>query len=339
MEILQMLETLCAAPGVSGCETAALEAVNRCAEEAGLRFAPQGALSSLKAVINPHSDAENGVLLLAHIDKIGCMVTGIDEATGFLRIFPAGGCDARVAPASRVTVYGRRPLPGVIVSTPPHLVKKEDAKTALPLEKLTVDCGLPYEEIAALVFPGDRVQFDAPVLPLAGGRIAAPYLDNCAGVAAVLLAAKALRGKTNRRVELVLTAQEETGRRGAVTAAFASQCPTALAVDVTFAAAPGVKEQESAPLGSGARIGVAPILSRAVSQGLIEAAEKNGVPYTVEVMGRSTGTDADMAGIAGCGKRTGLVSIPVRNMHTPAETVDPADIEAAAALIWRYIAC
>ena len=337
MELIEMLKILCAAPSISGCETAAADAVNRCAKDAGLVFAPDGAAGSLKATLNPEAEAENGVLLLAHADKIGAMVTGIDEATGFLRIAPVGGMDARVAPAARVTVYGKTALPGVIVSTPPHLMKADEAKKALPLEKLTVDCGLPYKEICEIVSPGDRIGFCEPLLALAGGKVASPYLDNCASIAAVLMAAEALQGKTDRRVEIVLSAREETGKAGAVTSAFNSRCPVAVAVDVTFAAAPGVKETESAPMGSGARIAFSPILTRRISDGMIAAAKKAEVPYTVEVMGRHTGTDADVAGTAGSGKAMGLVSIPIRSMHTPVETVQLSDIEATAKTLAAYI--
>lgn len=335
MQISEMLKILCAAPSVSGGETGALDAVNRCAKDAGLTFAPDEAIGSLKAVLNP--EADGGVLLLAHMDKIGAMVTGIDEATGFLRIVPVGGMDARVAPAARVTVYGKRALPGVFVSTPPHLMKGDDAKKPLPVEKLTVDCGLPYEEIREIVSPGDRIQYAAPFTELAGGRVAAPYLDNSASVAAFLKAAEALQGKTDRRVEFVLSAREETGKAGATTSAYASNCPVAIAVDVTFASAPGIKETDSAPMGSGARIAYSPIITRRVSDALLDAAKNAGIPYTVEVLGRHTGTDADVAGIAGSGKAMGLVSIPIRNMHTPVETAQLSDIEAAAELLAAYI--
>ena len=281
--------------------------------------------------------ADGGVLLLAHIDKIGAIVAEIDEATGFLRIVPVGGMDARVAPAARVTVYGKQALPGVIVSTPPHLMKGDDHKKALPVEKLTVDCGLPDEEIREIVSPGDRLQFSDTMLELAGGRVTAPYLDNSASAAALIKTAEALRGKTDRRVEIVLSAREETGKAGATTSAYASNCPTAIAVDVTFGAAPGIKETDSAPLGSGARIAYSPIITRRVSDALLNAAKNAEIPCTVEVLGRHTGTDADVAGIAGSGKAMGLVSIPIRNMHTPVETAQLSDIEATAKLLEEYI--
>ena len=329
MELRELLSALCAAPSVAGAEDRALAEVNRCAP-AGLVF-ERDRPGNFTAVLNP--DAPVGVMLLAHVDKTGCMVTGIDEATGFLRLGAVGSVDARAFPAQRVTVYGRRDLPGVVVSTPPHLKKAGDDKKLPPADKLTVDCGLPYDEIKALVRPGDRVQLVMPPAMLSEHVFTAPYLDNCAGVAAALLAAEQCAGRLNVRLELVLSAQEEVGSRGATAALNATRCVSAVAIDATFAAYPGIKEAQCAPMGSGARIGVSPILDKALSDRLIKTAKEKNIPYTVEVMGRSTGTDADKIGTAGSGKRAGLVSIPVRYMHQTVETVDLRDIEAAAALL------
>ncbi len=335
MELLDMLRLLCAAPGVSGAEDTALEAVNACAADAGLKFekAERGPCN-LIAVLNP--EADGGVRVTAHVDKIGMVVTAVDAATGFLKVANAGGTDARTAPAGRVTVYGKRALPGVIVSTPPHLLPPDAAKKALPPEKLAVDCGYKYEEIRTLVSPGDRVQACAPVLELSEHVAAGPFMDNSAGVAVALKAAELIKGRTERRVEIVLTAQEETGIRGAVTAAFSPAGLPTVALDTTFAAAPGMPD-DCAAMGSGARIGVSPILDRALSDRLTALAEENGIPYTVEVMGRSTGTDADRIGIAAGGCAAGLLSVPIRNMHTPVETLDLRDAEAAAQLLAEWM--
>ena len=326
MEILDMLKLLCAAPSPSGDERGAADAVNACAADAGLTFARDTLGSFVSA-------GGSDVAILAHIDKIGYMVTGIDEATGFLRIVKAGGTDARTAPAQRVTVYGVRALPGVIVSTPPHLLPKDADNKVLPIDKLTVDCGLPYEEIKELVRPGDRILTNYPLQTLAGTRVSAPYLDNCAGVAAALKAAELIKEAGGRMPRIVLTVMEETGGSGAMTASFPEDVKTVIAVDVTFASAPGMNEEESAPMGSGARIAIAPVLDNALSRKMMALAKEKGIPYTVEVMGRHTGTDADDAAVAGTGRVTGLVSIPIRYMHTPAETADLKDIEAAAKLL------
>lgn len=326
MEILEMLKILCAAPSVSGDEAGAADAVNACAADAGLTF-------ERDALGNFISQGGSGVAVLAHVDKIGYMVTGIDEATGFLRIAKAGGTDARTAPAQRVTVYGKQTLTGVIVSTPPHLLPKDADNKVLPIEKLTVDCGLTYDEIKEIVRPGDRILTHYPLQPLAGTRVSAPYLDNCAGIAAALKAAEKIKETGGRMPRIILTAMEETGGSGAKTASFPEDIKTVIAVDTTFAAAPGLSEEESAPMGSGARIGFAPILNRDLSKTLVSLAKENGIPCTVEVMGRKTGTDADDAAVAGTGRVTGLISIPIRYMHTPAETADLRDIEATAKLL------
>lgn len=326
MEVFEMLRLLCEAPSVSGDETGALAAVNTCAAAAGLRF-------TRDALGNYISDGASDVALMAHIDKIGYIVTGIDDATGFLRITNVGGVDARVAPAQRVTVYGERPLPGVIISTPPHLLPKDADREVLPVKKLAIDCGLPFEEIRALVRPGDRALFRAPLRRLSGTRIAGPYLDNSAGAAVALEAARRIGEAGGKVPRVILTAQEEVGCRGAITAAFPESMKTVIALDTTFAAYPGVPEEAAAELGSGARIGFSPILDIALSKDLLRTAREHGIPCTAEVMGRSTGTDADTAGTAGGGKVTGLVSVPIRNMHTPAETADLRDIEAAVKLI------
>jgi endoglucanase len=334
MELFELLSRLTAAPSVSGCEEGALAAVNACAGETGLVFSRVPGLGNLRAAAG--APGKCAVTLLAHADKTGLIVTAIDEKTGFLRVSDVGGFDPRTAPSTRVTVYGERPLPGVIISTPPHLAKGEDAKKALPANRLTVDIGLPYEEAARLVRPGDRIQLRYPLRRLAGDRAAGPYLDNCAGMAAVLLAAAMLKEK-DVSYEAVFTSMEEVGSRGAAGAAFAAEGICVLAVDATFAAYPGVKETVSAPLGSGVRVGASPILDRALSDRLRALAAERKIPFTVEVMGRRTGTDADPAGVAAEGRRTGLVSIPVRNMHTPAEVADLGDIRHAAALIAAFI--
>jgi endoglucanase len=332
MEMKQLLERICFAPSPAGDETRAAEDVCAvCAAYAGLTF-------TRDTLGNFISNGDADFAIMAHIDKIGYIVTGVDRETGFLRIAALGGADARVAPAQRVSVTAAdRVLPGVVVSTPPHLLPKDADSGVLPVNKLAVDCGLPPEEMLSLVKPGDRILFRpfAPTgaLQLAGSRVSLPYLDNGAGAAAAVAAAKLVKDAGGKPPRIILTVQEEVGSRGAKTAAFPEELKTVIAVDTTFGSAPGVPEEESAPLGSGARIGFSPILNAALSKKLVRAAEENGIPYTVEVMGRSTGTDADSVGIAGSGRIAGLVSVPIRNMHTPAETVDLKDVEAVARLL------
>jgi endoglucanase len=146
---------------------------------------------------------------------------------------------------------------------------------------------------------------------------------------------KALRGS----FAAVAAVQEEIGLFGARTAAFEVRPDLAVAVDVTHATdAPGVDEKEigSHPLGSGPAIGRGSTLSPKVFELLVETAEEAGIDYTINASGRSTGTDADAIQISRSGIPTGLVSIPLRYMHSPVELVDLADVEATVELIAAF---
>ena len=334
MEMKELLGLLAAAPSAPGTEQDCAETIKSLLEGTADVFETDalGNLWARRGTKGP------GVLLLAHMDKIGYIVTGVDEATGFLRIDRCGGSDPRVAPALRVKVFGKQTLPGVIVSTPPHLAGPDAAKKAKPIDELTVDCGLPYETVKDLVFPGDRILVDAPLEALLGTRVTSPYLDDAAGVAAAIRCAQLLKeAGSQAKLDCVFTTREEVGGQGGDTAAFASDAKYAVAIDVSFAKAPGTPESVTATLGSGTMIGFAPVLDKELSRRFVSLAEKHGVPYTVEVMGRYTGTDADGALTAGEGKVTGLLSIPERSMHTPVEIVDTLDVEATAKLLAAFV--
>ena len=108
-------------------------------------------------------------------------------------------------------------------------------------------------------------------------------------------------------------------------------------VDVSFAKQPGVASVTAAELGQGPMIGVSPALNPKVTELLFETAKKEKIPYQTEVMGGATGTNADEAAVAKGGVACGLVSIPQRNMHTPAEIIALDDVENTARLLASYI--
>ena len=137
----------------------------------------------------------------------------------------------------------------------------------------------------------------------------------------------------------VAAVQEEIGLFGARTSAFEVRPDLAIAVDVTHATdAPGVDEKEigSHPLGSGPVIGRGSTLSPKVFELLVETAEEAGIEYTIGASGRGTSTDADAIQISRSGIPTGLVSIPLRYMHSPVELVDLADVEAVVELLAAF---
>ena len=279
------------------------------------------------------SDGKSHVVLSAHADKIGMVVTAIDKATGMLKCAKAGGVDNRTLAASRVKIVGKKTIKGCVTSTPPHLTKGD--RTVVPtIEDLYVDCGLTFDEISEIVSAGDRVEYCSPVEELLGGKYTGAYMDNCAGCTAVIMACEKLLSEgTDNKITAIFTTREETGKGGAIASFTAIQPDFAFITDVSFGRAPGVPPEMSSPLGSGGMICISPILQKEISDFLIKTAEKNEIPYTVEVMGSRTMTDSDVAVTAGKGIKTGLVSVPLTNMHTPVETLDIKDVEAVASIL------
>ena len=335
METVEILKAVCGAPGVSGAEngtTAVIEKIMREFTD-DIRY---DALGDLICTVNPGK--EKSIVLTAHTDKIGLAVTGIDKKSGFLRIGRVGGADIRTFGAARVKVYGKKTLDGVITSTPPHLAGGMSANKADPVDKVTIDCGLSYEEIKEIVSIGDRAEIRLPFTELLNGKVTSPFIDNSAGCAAVIKAVEAISGKDcPYTVYAVFATREEVGKQGAKTALFGLDATEAIVTDVSFAVTKDVSEEHGSPLGSGAMIAYSPILQKKMSDELKSLAEKNSIPYTVEVLGRSTGTDADVAVITKEGMKTGLVSIPLKNMHTPAELVKISDIDCVADVMAAYL--
>lgn len=273
------------------------------------------------------------VLLEAHTDEIGMIVTEVFD-DGFLSVTPVGSVDGRFLPSTPVTVYGKREVAGVFTSVPPHLKKEEGCPD---FESCFIDTGIP--NVGEIISPGDLALFDADPVLLQNGRLTGKALDNRTGVAAVVAAGNRLAEEATCPVNLCLmfSGGEELGLRGARVAAFAHPADEAIAVDVSFGDHPEVPSHQTAKLGSGAMIGVSPVLCRGISDRLVACAKEAELPYTLEVMGGTTSTDADVISISGAGIPCGLVSIPLRNMHTPCEVVDTADVAAVSELLYRYV--
>jgi endoglucanase len=320
---------LSSAHGVSGLD-GALAVAERALAGLGLKT-ERDDMGGLVAVIEGGSKR---VMLDAHIDEIGMIVRSLDG--GFLRVASVGSPDERVLIGQEVTVHGREDIYGLFSSVPPHL-KKESAD-APKLADVAIDTGYGAERLAELVSPGDRVSFRVNATKLLGNRVTGKSLDNRAGCAAVIAAAAKILQSNNRPTVIIsLSGQEELGLRGARTAAFAHTADEAVAVDVSFADVAGAREGDCGRLGGGPMIGISPVLSRGVTDRLIKSAESAGLAYQREVMGGSTSTNADVIGITGGGIACGLVSIPLRNMHTPVEVVDLDDVAAVAQLLAEFV--
>jgi endoglucanase len=277
------------------------------------------------------------ILLAAHMDMVGLMVTQVEG--GFCRITQVGGLDARILPGQAVVIHGREDVPATIVF-PPAALLPPDRKAEIPrLQDLWLDTGLPEPEAARLIRTGDTADFMQPPMDLAGGRIAGRSLDDRAGVAALTVCLAELAARPHRwDVIAAATVQEEETLGGAATSSFALHPDLAIAVDVTFGAAPGLPEHKTFALGEGPTIGLGPNVHPGVHRWMIRTAAKAGIKYGLEVMPTHSGTDAYAMQVSAEGIPTGVIGIPLRSMHTAVEIVALADIQAAGHLLAEGIA-
>jgi putative aminopeptidase FrvX len=333
-----LLDDLLHAGAPSGYEGPAAEIWRQAAAFAELSV--DGIGSSIARV----GEASPLLAVVGHIDEIGLVVTHVDEK-GFLWFAPIGGWDPQILVGQRVQVHGRDGLvPGVVGRKPIHLLEPDQRKKVVELKGLHIDVGADgREEAAAVIRVGDPVVIAADPLPTMGERLVSRAMDNRLGA---YVALESLRrwneaGASGGSFAAVAAVQEEIGLFGARTAAFEVRPDLAVAVDVTHATdAPGVDEKElgSSPLGSGPAIGRGSTLSPKVFELLVETAEAEGIDHSIAASGRGTSTDADVLQISRAGIPTGLVSIPLRYMHSPVEMVDLRDVEATVELLAAFAA-
>lgn len=338
MDLLAHLKDLCAAPGVSGYEGRVRDLI-RAAWAPLTHELHVDRLGSLWAVRRGTGPAPRPRLMLAaHMDAIGLMVTQIEGE--FLRVAAIGGIDARVMPGQPVTVHGRADLPGVVAQPPAFLLPRASREGVVPVEELLVDLGLPADQVAAQVRVGDVISMAQPPRELPGGLLAANRLDNRASVAAVTACLDDLQTRPHAwDVIAVATVQEEVGLRGAIAAAFALEPQLAIAIDATYGAGAATKEfaDRTYSLGGGPTLGLGPNIHPKLHAGLKAAAERLEIPHSVEAMALHSGTDAFGVQVAREGVPTMVVSLPLRNMHTPVEIVAVKDVQRVGRLLAEFI--
>ena len=274
------------------------------------------------------------IMLDAHIDEIAFTVTDIDDE-GFLTVAKCGGFDLRGLPARAVTVHGKREIPAVFCSTPPHLASGEVEFDDIAKFKIDTLLGKEAKELISL---GDMVTYRMTPAELANGRVTGKSFDDRAAVACLIELARRLSGKElPMNVVFVFSDQEELGCRGSKTATFTVDPQEAIALDVSFGDGPGIAPNECGKISGGGMIGLSPVLDSGIGQKLINTAKENNIHYQTEVMGSRTGTNGDVISISRGGVKTGLVSIPLRNMHTDIEMIDIADLNLVCDLLEKYI--
>jgi len=288
-----------------------------------------------KTVIGTLKGKSDYTLMLdAHIDEVAMIVTDIDS-NGFLTVAKCGGIDLRTLPLRPVTVHGKEKITAVFCGIPPHLSDKEPEFKDISELKLDSMLGEKAKDFISI---GDYVTYSAKPFFLTEKRVTGKSLDDRAGVACILELAERLSGKELPfNIAFVLSDSEELGLRGAKTASYTVNPDEAIAIDVSFGDGPDIPPSECGKLSGGGMIGISPVLDSKISKKLIATAENNGIKYQTEVMGGSTSTNSDVISVNREGVRTGLISIPLRNMHTEVEIVDIDDLLSVCDILENYI--
>ena len=331
----QTLGRLCALSGPSGFEERAAEA----AAELLRPLTDEVRTTRLGSVVGVRRcgrDRAQKLLLDAHLDEIGFIVTGHEE--GFLRFAPLGGVDPRMLPDREVVILTDPPIPGVVACLPPHVQTAEDMDKSLPVKDLYIDVGLSQEEAERQIPIGTPAAYRGGCTPLGEDLLCGKALDDRAGFAVLLDVLERLKDKPLDVDLYVLgSTQEETHSTGAITAAYEIAPQLCVAVDVTHGDSPDASKHETFPLGKGPVIGVGPNCARSLSGRLKELAKELEIPVQIEVMSGSSGTNAWPIQVSREGVATAVLSIPERYMHTPLEVVYKRDLEDTARLLAAFV--
>ena len=335
MDYERVLGELCALSGPSGFEGAVVQAAARLLEPLvdEVYFTRLGSVVGVRRC--GRKDAP-GLLLDAHLDEIGFLITGHEE--GFLRFAPLGGVDPRMLPDREVTILTEPPVHGVVACPPSHVQASEDMGKSLSIKELLIDVGLSQEEAERRIPAGTPATYRRGCTPLGKDLLCGKALDDRAGFAVLLDVLERLRDKEFGADLYVLgSTQEETHSSGAVTAAYEIAPQVCVAVDVTHGDSPDASKNETFQLGGGPVIGVGPNCDRPLSSRLKMFAREEGIPFQIEVMPGSSGTNAWPVQVSREGVATAVVSIPERYMHTPVEAVSREDLENPAKLLAAYV--
>jgi endoglucanase len=292
------------------------------------------------ATLNPKGDP---VLMLAgHIDELGLIITYINK-DGFIYFDTVGGHDLSVISGRRVIIQtANGPVKGVTGKRAIHLMDEEERKKVPKKHEIWIDIGVrSKKEALERVSIGDVATYDHDFELFSGSIGTARAFDDKVGAYVVgeTLIRLAREKRLAARVVAVATAQEEIGVRGATTSAYSVNPHIAVAVDVGHAT--DHPDCDNRKFGE-TKLGGGPIICRGaninpkVYQKLVAAAKKADVPYQLEADPRPTGTDARAIQMGRGGVATGLVSIPLRYMHTPSEVVDLEDVERCVRLLVEF---
>lgn len=288
-------------------------------------------LGNLIAVRRGRS-SDHAILFAAHLDEVGAWVTRINER-GFLGMH-CRSIDQRVWPGLQVIVHGTQPLPGIIGLRPVHVMTSSEMEKPVTMDELWIDVGLPHDQVAAMVPIGSTVTFAAGMSHLLNDRFAGKTQDDRLCAVSLVQALELLKD-TTLPYDLIMafTVQEEITGNGAWTSGYVAHPDVGIAVDVTHADTEGVPEHKTIPMGGGPGVAVGPVVNDHVLDLIRRSAKAEEIATSEESCMASSGTDADELQLVGSGIAAGVISIPLRYMHSPVETADAADLDRTARLV------
>ena len=270
------------------------------------------------------------LLLDAHLDEIGLIVTGVED--GFLRFRSIGGVDPRMLPGRELVVLTDPPLRGLVACP-----AGGDENKSVPLNELYVDVGLSQEEAERAVPVGTPMVYRAGCFPLGEEQMCGKSMDDRACFVTLLRAAELLRDKElDVELHIMGSTREEVSGAGATVGTWAVAPDFCVAVDVTHGKTPDGPADKTFELGGGPAIGVGPNMTRWMTERMIAKAKEHGIPYQMEIMSGHTGTNGWEMQISREGVATSVLSLPLKYMHTPVETLSLADMEGVAQLLAAF---
>ena len=329
-----ILERLCAVGAPSGFERPAVLVAKELLEPS-MDEVWIDRLGNLVGVRRCGKPGAKKLLLDAHLDEVGMVVTGIKD--GFLR-FTAHGVDARMLPDREVTVLTDPPMLGVVACLPPHVLSEEQRERAPEIKDLFIDVGMDQKEAERRIPIGTPVVYQADVVRLGARQMCAKAMDDRACFAALLRAVELLRDK-ELDVDLYVLGSvcEEVSGVGATVAVQAVMPDYCVAVDVTHGRTPDSAKDETFVMGGGPVVGIGPNMTRWMTKRLLDDGAAMGMSVQKEIMGGNSGTNGWGMQIANEGVATAILSLPLKYMHTPVEVVELSDVEDCARLLAAFV--
>lgn len=326
-ETINQLSTACGPTGFENAAAqAALSATKSLVDEAYLDN-----MGNVVGILRCGKPNAKKIVLDAHLDEVGMLVTGYED--GFLRFTKLGGIDPRVLVGREVTILTEPAISGIIWGD-----LDDDESKAAPMTELFIDTGLSEDTVKQRIPIGTPISYAEDVRPLGENAIAGKSLDDRSCFALILRAVELLRDRS-RDVDVYVLGSvgEETDSRGAIAAVYAIAPDYAIAVDVTFGKSPDCTGDDCFRFGDGPVIGAGPNIANWMLRRMKDKAKAENIPYGVEVMAGSTGTNGWDIQILRAGIPTAILSIPLRYMHTPVEVIDMRDVEQAARLLAAFV--